>query len=238
MSPELEDVSQLLHESFGTNGHVARKQEAAVDVLASLAQTRYLVHLLKGLRSSAPAVAACAAASYPHPLGFDRLLLIDAEPSFALRLHVWWDRSERGADHVHNHRFGLASSIVRGSYDMEIYSAGDGEMVVDEYEERLSSAAGDWQLASRGSNRLRLQIKTRLGQGSSYFLPPNQLHRVKVPADGHCITLFLSTALVGSTTQVFTRPGSAPSAVVKKRPLSTAEYNGKLGTIIDHLADQ
>ena len=89
-------------------------KKAALETTSALAQSSRLVELLQSLHGDLQAAATCAQQSYLHPLGFHRLMLIDASPLFELRCHVWWPDASPGVDHVHNHRFAFISAVVRG----------------------------------------------------------------------------------------------------------------------------
>jgi|GEM_PF-2060245 len=57
-----------------------------------------------------------AASSYPHPIGFDKLVLHhDKESGFKLRLHIYWRGNQRVAmERLHLHKFEMASAIITG----------------------------------------------------------------------------------------------------------------------------
>lgn len=233
MSSAFHEVSDLLQRKLAKTSSDDRSRASALQVVSVLSQPARLVEFLESLRTSQQRIADCARISYRHPLGFDRIVLIDSEPAYMLRIHVWWPAGTRGVEHVHNHRFGFASSIVHGGYEMEIFRPDRTGFMMDEYEESLTSGRADWKLASRGARHLRLMTNARLFPGSSYWIAADTLHRITVPVDSCCITLFLVTAIVGSTTQVFAEPGSVPPSLTRKNPMTSNDYNRRLDALIE-----
>lgn len=235
MSSALDRVTRTLQRHLGQPSP-GSQAHVALDLVSSLAEGSLLAEIRQSLQAAPDRLARRAADSHRHPLGFDRLALVNAEPAFMLRVHAWWPTSSRGREHVHNHRFAFASSIVCGGYDMEVYQPDPEGVPMDEYEEHVAPLTGNWSLELQGSGRLSVRCTTRLGAGGSYWVGPETLHRVDVPADQTCITLFLETALTGVTTRVFTRPGDMPPAYTRKRALSVAEYQRILDAVIAQVA--
>src|SRR5688500_18284996 len=73
---------------------------------------------------------AIAARSYPHPIGFDKLVLHSA--GWKLRLHVYWrSPQELATELAHLHRFEMASAPITGELTNHLYEvryADDGTM--------------------------------------------------------------------------------------------------------------
>ena len=240
MSSTLAETTHMLHDAF--DGLESRDDvlDTALATVSGLAQPSMLAGLVRSLRASAQAVDACATLSYHHPLGFDKLALIDAEPEFMLRLHVWWPGNARGAEHVHNHRFGLATCVVRGGYDMEVFQPAKTGLPMVEYREKLSPGSADWELDPLNplnAAHLRLLTRIRLAEGAGYALAANTLHRVGVAPGALCVTLFLETLIVGSKTRVFAEPDQAPPAFTPKEALNSDGYLQRVDAVLDELAD-
>src|SRR6267154_2037140 len=68
-------------------------------------------------------LAAVAARSYPHPIGFDKLVLDDDRATgFKFRLHVYWRGANFAAlERLHLHRFEMASAIVTGELTNHVW---------------------------------------------------------------------------------------------------------------------
>jgi hypothetical protein len=235
MTLTLAEAASMLHDTFDELSPRDNATDLAVQSVSSLAQPRVLAGLLSSLRSDTQVIAGCAAGSYHHPLGFDKLALIDAEPRFMLRLHAWWPGVVRGVEHVHNHRFGLATSVVAGGYDMEVYRLATTGVPMDEYREELSPGRADWRLTPRGVRHLRPVASVRIGAGSGYGLAANTLHRVLVPRGELCVTLFLETLIVRSTTRVFAERHRPAPAFTQKQAFDSAGYLQRVDAILSAL---
>lgn len=62
--------------------------------------------------------------SYKHSNGFDKILLIDKRPKYALRLHLWNPKNKCDG-HIHNHEWDLSGIVIKGSYKWELYEFED-----------------------------------------------------------------------------------------------------------------
>jgi hypothetical protein len=185
--------------------------------------------------NDADAAEKCARHSYLHPLGFHKLMLINAAPAFELRLHVWWPDAPPGVDHIHNHRFAFASAVVRGGYNMRIFQTDPAGQPMYEYHENVSPDGG-WQLTPVGPARLGLLTSVNLEPGASYALAANALHRVDVAPGDLCVTLLLRTeCATGLATRVFAEPGQAVAASIPIKETSTEDYREQLDALLGEL---
>lgn len=102
-------------------------------VTAAFADKRIVRGIVTSLLEDNTALEAIAARSYPHPIGFDKLVLEhDQETGFKLRLHVYW----RGAnftdlERMHLHRFEMASAIITGELTNHVWRVTDFEPAND-----------------------------------------------------------------------------------------------------------
>src|SRR5215472_4336759 len=155
-------VAAVLHDILRRpRGVLGSSSAGLLDTVSALAKPGELFELLLSLRKDDQAVSACAARSFRHPLGFNKLTLIDALPLYMLRIHVWWPNNEPGVDHVHNHRFNFVSSVICGSYDMQVYEQDDSGSPMVQYQEDVSPDLG-WRLQHIGITRLRELSTMRL----------------------------------------------------------------------------
>ncbi len=210
-------------------------QRAALEAVSLLASAERIPALLSSLHSSPQDLNDRTILSYRHALGFDKLTLIDAAPLFVLRMHVWWPERDRGTEHVHDHRFVLASAILRGGYEMDIFTPDAGGEPMSEFREQMSDPTADWRLYPVGPAHLRLLSTTRLIQGVSYAQAADTLHRITVAPGTLCLTLFLETAAVGSTTRIFSAERINHSVTVPKQTLTTEEYLQLLNAVLAEL---
>ncbi|MBA3462365.1 MAG: inositol monophosphatase [Deltaproteobacteria bacterium] len=73
-----------------------------------------------------PLMHAIAKRSYPHPIGFDKLVLHSA--GYKLRLHVYWrSPQELATELTHLHRFEMASAPITGELTNHLYEVRYGD---------------------------------------------------------------------------------------------------------------
>jgi endonuclease/exonuclease/phosphatase family metal-dependent hydrolase len=213
---------------------------AAAAAVSTLADHARLLGLVRAICDDPAAVKRCAAVSVRHPLGHDKIMLLDTDPSFRLRLHAWWPDSEPRVEHVHNHRFEFATSVVSGHYGMQIFQlVTTGGTLMTEYRQHASDDSGEWYLDRAGNAYLRLLATAKITPGAGYTLVQDALHRVMVPRDSFCLTLFLAivaNADLSVATRVFAPPGSPAPALVKSTALTADGYRRRLDGIIAELA--
>jgi hypothetical protein len=234
MDLALDDVIGSMQDALERSLLGSENHKGELEAGASLAQQPQLSRLLQARHDDVRSAAELAGQSYLHPLGFHKLMLLKHPPLFEVRINVWRPGGIRGVDHVHNHRFAFASTIVRGGYDMQTFQAGRTGALVREYRETASPEAG-WLLHPQGTAHLRMMSSTRLEQGSSYALPADVLHRVAVPPDILCITLLLRTALAGSETSVFAGPENAIPTTIPVQPMSSREYRRQISALLTEI---
>lgn len=211
------------------------RSAALLDAVSALDQPSVLAALLESICRDPAMIAAGAARSFRHPLGFNKLTLIDALPMFMLRVHAWWPNESTCVDHVHNHRFEFASTVVRGEYRMDLYRQESSGIPVTEYCEQVNPEFG-WRLSHVGSAHLRPLAAFRLSEGTAYTLPSDALHRVTVSRQTSCVTLFLQGTISRNATQVFVDPHAPLPRRTPKKALTAATYRCELGNVLDELA--
>jgi hypothetical protein len=237
MRMELEDVIGSLRDVLKRAKLDGETHYAALDTTSSLARPTHLAELLRSLHADEQASAKCAMKSYPHPLGFQNLLLIEEASLFDLRLHVWWPGTSSSLDHVHNHRLAFTSAAVLGGYNMKLFETNTEGALVREYRETTTPNEG-WQLTPVGAAHLRLLTTVKLEPGASYALAADALHLVAVPPGKLCITLLFRSHLSRrTTTRVFTQPGREVCARIPVQALSSAEYGRQLMALLSELGD-
>ena len=98
--------------------------QMATSVFASKRLVRSIVESILKDESELQAI---AARSYPHPIGFDKLVLYhDKETNFKFRLHIYWRGNQRAVmERLHLHRFEMASAIISGEMTNHIWSVTD-----------------------------------------------------------------------------------------------------------------
>jgi hypothetical protein len=208
---------------------------AILDTLATIAEPTSLIRLMSSIRTDLNVVGSCASRSFLHPLGFDKIMLINCSPIFTLRLHAWWPTQKFAAEHVHNHRFNFLSFVVRGGYMMETFQPACSDGIrMTEYQE-TPGADGSWELREVGPACIQPIEARALKQGVGYELPSDVLHQVVVTPGTMCLTLFLQTTPTSSATRVYTNPEESAPARTPKKILSATAYRGKLDAIASEI---
>ena len=232
------DAVRAVVSALGTRPDGVTTLDSAAAVLARLADPGQLLEIIRSIRDDPALVRQCAAASGRHPLGHDKIVLI-THSAFHLRVHVWWPDRAPGVEHVHHHRFGVATTVVRGYYDMQVFHRAAAGISMTEYRQHSNAEAQEWYLESAGTARLRLLATARIAAGAGYILPADALHRVLVPRGSLCLTLFLAVMNAAGTpeqTRVFAMPETAAPSLVRAARLSPGAYLRLLDAIAMELA--
>jgi hypothetical protein len=224
-------AAAVLHDLLNQPSSGPQPPARLLEIVSAMARPHELTELLLSLSKDDQAIACCAERSFRHPLGFSKLTLVDALPLFNLRVHVWWPGDVTSVDHIHNHRFSFVSSVVHGTYDMQMYEYHPAGLPMTEYREEVSPELG-WRLQYVSETQIRPLTTVRLQQGTSYILSAETLHRVKVLRTTPCVTLFLQTINSKSTTQVFINQGESIPTRTPKYPYTTDDYRRQLKSIL------
>ncbi len=119
--PSLETGKQLLRAYF--RAHTVGDIESLRMATAAFADKRLVRAVVQSILDDEVSLSAIAARSYPHPIGFDKLVLDDDRATgFKFRLHVYWRGANFAAlERLHLHRFEMASAIVTGELTNHIW---------------------------------------------------------------------------------------------------------------------
>jgi hypothetical protein len=229
------EIGRMLSKTLGQPPRSENRRDGSLDILSWIAQPSHLVELATSIYDDSDVIASCAARSFRHPLGFDKIMLIEQSPLFTLRVHLWRPGNTVGVEHIHNHRFDLVTTVIRGGYDMELFQLDESGAPVIEYEERRSGV-GAWCLQPVGEARLKPLTTIRLRQCSAYALDSNAFHRITVNPDSLCMTLFLQSTPLETRTRVFARSGESAPATTSKQTLTQEVYRQRLKSVLDELA--
>lgn len=232
------ETSTIIHSVFGIAPAGDESPDSAVAMVSRLAHSGRIIEFLCAIRDNPALVKHCAPMSYDHPLGFEKIMLIDAQPRFLLRIHAWRPGGEVGVEHVHNHRFMMATTVLRGCYDLQVFQPCALGTPMVEYRETTGPDGRSWRLDTVGTRHLRVLTSARVSQGGGYALTADALHRVTVPSGTLCITLFLAalaSAGIAPQTRVFAPSGNDASTQPRMKPLSRDEYRRRLDKITEDL---
>lgn len=233
----------------GQSGEQASSANMIPDVLGRLSDAGMLRSLIDSLidrGSRSEDMLARARLSYRHPLGFRKIMLLANLPTYSLRAHVWPPRKDEPAPsdtsgHVHNHRFALASCVVRGAMTMRLFEAaapGSAGMPMTYYQEEPGTTAAEgWRLRRLGPSVVRSTAELRMSAGSAYWLAADALHLSVPDSAVPTVTLFLETARIRRTTDIHMGQSSTPAAWTPRRPLDAEEYLRALAELRELIAD-
>jgi hypothetical protein len=200
---------------------------AAAVAVSALARDGHLPEIISVIRGDQELLARSASASHRHPLGHDKIMLFNVDHSFQLRLHAWWPCRPPVVESVHHHRFRFATTVLRGGYEMQTFRRASSGIRMIEYRQHASPDGGTWLLDLAGTTYLELTAARKVGTGSSYGLTAADLHRVIIPGDKLCITLFLAVTAdsdMSSDTRVYALPDADPPVRMASRPMTEAGY--------------
>ncbi len=199
----------------------------AEGLLAGLARPERLTALIAELLARPEDLAECARWSFPHILGFEKLVLIAAPPVYMLRLHIWRPGGEGGLRHIHNHRADIISAVVRGRLEKQLFDRSASGLPLTEYREENDGRS--WRLRLIGPAALERGRALALAGGAVYRLPARALHLVSAAPDETTMTLFMESRKIRETTEVFTPVDDpVPAARVPKAALTVAAFRGRL----------
>lgn len=205
----------------------------AGDALRTLGEPASLRGLIESVLASDHLADALARRSFPHPLGFDKIILRSEEPLGRLRLHIWWRETARRREHVHNHRFWFASFVVTGEVRMRVYRPSDDGEALTHFRETSVAAEGVWDFQRLGDERLRLCIKADLGAGSTYAMPADALHRIDA-SPLLTATLFLETEAIRRHSSIYVDRAGLPQAT-RRDTFSAGDLRDRLSRLHEHL---
>jgi hypothetical protein len=208
----------------------------------SLARAERFVARLEGLLEDDDALDVVARRSYRHVNHFDKIVLVDNDPTCGYRatLHLWkppYTQAELREELIHDHRFNFWSAIVIGelkSINFRLAERGSRYRRYRYVAERLGHVAPTNFYEFDGEATLSASGVTRKLAGDAYFLPWHRIHRVLLPRAGMTCTLVLrgprerefsnvyNTSYPPTDTQAANRAFSRQELARKLRMLSEA----------------
>jgi hypothetical protein len=175
---------------------------------------------------------AIAKASYLHPNGFAKIVLISSA-DFQLRLHVWRpvNITEFTTENIHNHRWDFASTLLIGGYRYQEFTPTPSGASFYAYDYRAQRGAPSYSLAPAGRRTLACTFDAYLESGSRYTLTANTFHRIIGDPERMTATLVLQGPRVRQSVEVFTqaRVDSGPTLPLPRfSPAKITQYLGEL----------
>lgn len=208
----------------------------AIALLSSPVSTQRVRELMSGICGDGALLDECASRSTTHPLGFDKLILLE-RPDYQLQMHVWWPTPlPRPYEDIHDHRFDFASAVLVGSLLAETFDVRGTGTSMARYTQRSPAGLGRYEFRHTGHVRTRLVHAGMLRAGAVYFLESRMLHRVTVDENDLVATLFLRLRSERDTATVLIDPASpAKPANLPKTRLTREEFSTKVRELGDAL---
>lgn len=124
--------------------------------------------------------------SYYHKNGFDKVVLFEGK-NFKVRVHNFHpSTTSKAMEHVHDHRWAFASTILRGSFESEFFAetpSGDEGLI--SYRYFSDKSKGSFSVQRLGNARLARISTVKYEQGDTYLLGTDELHRIcRVSSEG------------------------------------------------------
>jgi hypothetical protein len=196
--------------------------EALALQLAHTANPAWQAQLCQSLLTNDAFASEVAARSYQHGNGFLKIVLLDR--GFKLRLHLWFPGTTC-EENIHDHRWSIASTILAGALNSEIWAAANDstcDLQAQEYRYQAASTQQPAQAVALTKTALRLAGKTCHGVGASYALPTATLHRICNHGQQLVATLMCSgPAISGHSRLIAGHEGLRPHVAAQR--LSVAE---------------
>jgi hypothetical protein len=170
---------------------------------------------------------AAGALAYDHANGFLKVPLAEAGGA-RVRLH-YWPGGVRGEENVHDHRWDLASRILAGTLENEVFATcqrAKGGLVARGYRYVKAAPGLGAEVVDVGARALRRVRRQALGPGEVYALPHTTLHRIADSGSGPTITLMVQSAPVRAHNLMFCPDVESPD--VCPVPLGSARLSGRL----------
>lgn len=123
--PNLDNAKAVMKLYF--KEHKQGDIEPLQTVTSAFADKRLVLDIVNSVIDDEDALDYISQRSYPHPIGFDKLVLYhDPDTNFKFRLHIYWRGNQRAAmERLHLHRFEMASAIVTGELTNHTWAVTD-----------------------------------------------------------------------------------------------------------------
>lgn len=191
-----------------------------------------LVALIADLRRDDAALRRVGAVSYLHANGFYKLPIYDDAVGLRVRLHFWPGDSS-AAEHIHGHRWHMASRVFLGALHSERWDAAPDE-AGDWDGFRYDKRGGEATVRPLGCHRARCTVTQIHHAGAAYHMVAGDLHRIVQPPGAPALTLMVQSAPL--STHNFMLARGAPDVAV--RPLGAAAVGELLGAIAHRLEEE
>ncbi|QKG25459.1 hypothetical protein [Actinomadura verrucosospora] len=234
----LGELSSRLSAALGPAGKGARTgADGLRAALAPFAAPRATRRLLCAALRDERWMAEMLAASYRHPNGFDKIVLL-ADAGCQLRLHVWRDDAcETRVENVHNHRWDFSSVLLLGGYRFQEFVPDPDGPDFHTYGYASERGAAEYSLEPLGPRGLTCSFDAHLGPGTSYTLASDVLHRVSNVPGRLTVSLVLQGPhQAGTSVLVFAEDRLEAGEELHRAGFSRGSLRRLLEQLVDELA--
>lgn len=221
-------------------------REQNLSFVADAAAPERLSALLTWLLEDPDALETVARRSYRHVNHFDKIVLVDADPTrgYRLTLHLWqppYSAAELREELIHDHRFSFWSAIVAGQLVSENFARGAGGQSFRQYRyategRRAISLTNFYEFV--GNATLRPQPVSTHDAGEHYFLPFDRIHRVLLPVSRLTCTLVLRGPRERGCSNVYNTTYPSTDVRTANTPFSADQLAGKLSALLDAISER
>lgn len=153
-----------------------------------------LLQTISAILNNEAFLTAVASQSYLHGNGFYKIVLAE-EDDFVIRTNIWMP-GVHAEENLHDHRWHLASTIINGTLESEIWEEAASPTAA-EYEEYIyvgKTAQKEAYTLPIGKSKISLKEKTVHRTGECYNLPSNIMHRIVLSGKDLTCTLMCHPA--------------------------------------------
>jgi hypothetical protein len=189
--------------------------------LASLSESFSPGAIIRAYLANRANLSTIAARSYAHSNGFEKIVLED-QPGYKLRLHVWWRGNHALDSDVHNHSWDFASWVLIGGLCTELFTEVPADAATEPMEHyrfvpAVRNGRMSYELQHRGSCGLKRVFAATHDADTRYALQHRQLHTGNPDAERLTATLVLQTRTLAPESDIYRRTAlSSPSTTTCK----------------------
>ena len=179
------ELENILSNNVNINTEVNRQM-----VLENL-DNPSIVNILKNILDDEFQLLNISKRSYRHSNGFDKILLIDKRPYYALRLHIW-NPINSCDGHIHNHEWDLSGVVLFGSYRWELYEYENSENIdgLYYYECKYNKNYSQHLLTNEKKVLTKKIFDVTMAEKSFYNLKSSICHKITM-SNEYCASLML-----------------------------------------------
>lgn len=182
-------------EKYLSNELINNTFETREKVLNYLTKER-IISVINSILNDESIISKIANQSYTHDNGFDKIMLIDNRPNFALRLHLWNPKNSIDGN-IHNHEWDLTGKVLLGSYTWEVFEkSNDIKNTFYHYECIYNKKYNKHELINEKKISMRKFFNLTMTKDSSYTFDGSMYHKINMTND------YSATLMIHSRTQV------------------------------------